>query len=389
MPRQHRRTHTFNGETLDRTFRTKKLADEWKSEMVRKSERVKAGLAVTMDDAPMNKCAAKWILLRSKTNDYWAQDEAKMREMLFTHDKAGEITEEPSWFAEKSIRSCTKADCEMILHEVRIRKGLKGASFNRYRTCLHTFFEYAIEEGYRETNPVTKIDKMPEVLRGAHVPNELVREYIVRARTERAKWFFPFVVFAMNAGPRTGELLGFFWKDYRPDLHRMEITRRFQVQLKRLKEGTKGGGGRFIPLNDFTISALEDYRANTPYTKPEDPLFHREDGSRVSASTLGKIHRRVADASGVPATVRFYDITRHKFASEVTKKLGLRAAQAMLGHSSQQTTERYAHDDPNHLLNEAVKLTVGAETGLGKVWEPGQDGAGFTSGNEKGKNTKS
>lgn len=349
MPRMYRKTHTHLGRTIDRTFRTKKLADQWKAEMERKSERIKAGLSVSMDDTRLKVGFAKWIVLRKESRDYWMQDEAKVRTILELDPDFGDLM----------VRAVTKGNCETALHRVRAHKGLKGATFNRYRMCLHTFFEFMIEEGYRESNPVSKIEIMNEVRRGAHIADAAVEAYVEIAEKQKAQWFFPFVVFAMNAGPRPGELLGFYQSDYQPEIRRIEITRRFQAQLKRVKEGTKGGGGRFIPLNDFTVQVINDYLSKTEHRGPKHFLFHRKDGRPVSPSTLAKIHRRVAQAAGIPDTVRFYDISRHKYASMVTKKLGLRAAQKLLGHSSHSVTERYSHDDPNDLLHEAVNVTVG------------------------------
>lgn len=380
--------------------------------MVKRSERVKAGMPAALEDIRFDVACARWILHRKKTSDYWMQDEAKMRKAFV----------EP--LGPKSVREVTKTDCEAALHSARLELGLKGSTFNRYRTCLHTFFEYLIEQGYREVNPVSKVEVMVEQKRGAHIPNELVKAYVEEARlygyfnadlvleqlkeknhsteilapmlgvapervnyqlrkfiptgaqvrmvatllgrepvelVDRSEclWFFPFIVFAMNAGPRAGELLAFYWRDFIPSLRRLEISRRYQSQLKREKEGTKGGAGRVIPLNDYTIRVLEEFRLATPFRGQDDLIFHRKDGSRVSPSTLAKIHRRIARAVGLSDSVRPYDITRHKFASEITKRFGLRAAQALLGHSTADLTERYAHDDPDHLINQAVQVEVG------------------------------
>lgn len=357
MPRKklHRRTFTFRGETIDRTFATKALADEWYSTMRRKADRVKAGLPVAKDDVLMKVAAARWIALREKTNDYWMDDETKMRRFLV-----------PA-LGDKTVQEITKGDCEAALHGARLELRASGSTFNRYRACLHSFFEYVIDEGYRETNPVSRVERMAEVARGAHIPNEQVRAYIEKLRAEEPV-YFAFLVLAMNAGPRTGELLAFTWSDYRPDLRRMEITKRFQRRLGRVKEGTKGGGARPIPLNDFAIAALEEFRAKTPHTKPGDLIFHRPDGSRISDRVLCDVHRRVARAAGIADTVRLYDITRHKFASEVTQKLGIRAAQELLGHSTSAITERYAHSDPGHLINRVVDtVSVGDDGEDGKT----------------------
>lgn len=347
MRKKHRRTFTHDGQTLDRTFATKREADEWYAQLKKRVERVKAGLPVAFEDLPMKVLAARWIALREKTSDYWEYDDAKMRKALV-----------PA-LGEKSIRAITKADCEAALHGARQALGFNGATFNRYRQCLHTFFEFVIEEGYRETNPVSRVERMAEVRRGAHVPNELVRAYLERMRAEDPR-FFSFLVLGMNTGLRPGEILALTWADFDQALEsgRIEIVKRFQRALGKVKEGTKGGGGRSVPLNEFARRALATWRKLSPKTAAEDLIFARADGRPISMSTLDKVHDRVAKVAGLPASVRLYDITRHKFASEVTAKFGLRAAQAMLGHASSSTTERYAHHDPNAIVKQVGENVV-------------------------------
>lgn len=349
MPKKHRRTFTFNGKTIDRVFDSKSSANEWYSMMKRKAERVKAGLPMAMDDLPIRIAAAKWISLRERTTDYWMQDNAKMIVMV------------PE-FGEKTVQGATKGDCESVLHGVRKKLSLTGATFNRYRACLHTFFEFTLDEGYRENNPVGRIDKMPEMERGAHIADESVNAYVIRLR-EEAPVFFAFLVFAMNTGVRSGEALALTWEDFRPDLGCIEIKKRYQRQLGRVKEGTKGGAGRKVPLNKFAIAALVQFRAIAKHSEPEDLIFHREDGTHIDTRLLQDVHRKVARAVGLADKVRLYDITRHKFASAVAAKFGLRAAQEMLGHSTSTITERYAHTDQEALVSKiSAGIVVGNDT---------------------------
>jgi integrase len=369
MPRKqsHRRTFHFEGKLLgDRTFRSKKLADAWYEEMKRKAEAVKAGLPMAVEDMLVRAAAGKWISVRETTEDYWAKDNQKMMRMV-------------PRFGDKTVKSVTKGDCEMVLHGIRKdgdagrgrkQKELSGASFNRYRACLHTFFEYCIDEGIRETNPVTRIERMPELQRGVHVPNENVRAYIAHMRAEEAPVYFAFVALGMNCGARPGELVGLIWSDFQPASGKLELRRRYQRDLDRVKAGTKGGKGRLVPLNAFAIAAIEAYRAAAVRTGAEDPIFQEPDGSLMNLDRLQNAHERARAAAGLPKAVRIYDITRHKFASEVTERHGLRAAQEALGHSSAALTERYAHSDPAALVNRlastievgTAEKTAGGET---------------------------
>jgi integrase/recombinase XerD len=362
VPRKHRRTHTHNGETIDRTFTSKKLADEWKSQMVRHSERVKAGLPIVMEDVRFKVAAARYILVRKETMDYWRQDEAKFRRGFL------------KFLGEKYVREITKTDCDLALHGIKRDLGLSEPTFNRYRACLSGFFKYLIEEGYRETNPVMMIPMKEESRRGEHVTDEQAEAYLREARKEKALWFFPLIALAMNTGLRTGELLALRVKDFNPKRKFIEIKIRYQVTLKKERPGTKGGKGRAVPLNEFVARVFAEYLSKTQFNSPGDFLFHSNTGERANPHTLNDIHRRVADAAGVPKEIRLYDITRHKYASAVVQATGnMRLAQMILGHVSTKTTERYVHDDPAYLLNQASMVVVGdgnlAEPDLGKDWE--------------------
>jgi site-specific recombinase XerD len=362
MPRKqkHRRTFHFEGKLLgDRTFSSKKLADAWYEEMRRKAEAVKAGLPMAADDLLVRAAAAKWISVRETTNDYFQEDNAKMIRMI-------------PRFGEKTMKAVTKGDCEVVLHGIRKEgsgkkgaqagKPLSGATFNRYRACLHTFFEYCIDEGIRETNPVTRIETMPELERGVHVPDDQAKAYLLHLQAKEAPVYFAFQAFGMNSGTRDGERLGLTRADYQPQLRRFEIRRRYQRALRKVKDGTKGGKGRFVPLTDYAIAALEFYLPHAPDTSPEAPLFQEPDGSLMNLNRLDDAHRRALAAAGLAETVRPYDMTRHKFASEVTQKFGLRAAQEALGHSSSALTERYSHSDPAALVNRLAKgISIGTD----------------------------
>lgn len=345
-----RRTFTFRGETIDRTFTTRALANEWYEAMRKRAERIKAGLQVTMEDVPFKVGAARWVLLRSKTHDYWRDDERKMKNTFV-----------PA-LGEYSLRSITKSHCEMALHSARHDRGFSDATFNRYRACLHSFFEFLIEEGYRETNPVTKIEIKKESPRGVLVSDNDIAKYLEKARSQKSRWYYTLVVLAMNTGLRPGELLALKWGDCYLEARRLMIRRRYQAALKRDKEGTKGGAGRLVPLNDYVIALLNEYRVTTAFDRPSDYVFNDDSGVRASRDTLNDTHKRVRKESGIAKEIRLYDITRHKFASTLVKETGnTRLAQVILGHSTPKMTERYVHDDPDHVINEARNVVIGRE----------------------------
>jgi integrase len=147
----------------------------------------------------------------------------------------------------------------------------------------------------------------------------------------------PLVLIAMNTGIRLGALLGLEWTD----------VKNGQIHIR--PELDKSREGYYVPLN---AEALEIVRLWCRQTGGKGLLFkHPATGKQItSVKTAWLKMLKKAQITDF----RFHDL-RHHFASMlVKKKESLYVVSKLLGHSSLEMTQRYAHID-----DDALKAAVG------------------------------
>jgi integrase len=149
----------------------------------------------------------------------------------------------------------------------------------------------------------------------------------------------PMVTLALNTGLRRGELLALKWIDVNLDNKQVTIT----------SKSAKSKKARNIPLNDSTHMTMMQWskqrQANTF-------IFCNSNGKPLTS-----VRKSWATVLGLAKIegFRFHDM-RHDFASQlVMKGVDLYVVKELLGHSSIQVTERYAHLDDKQ-LEDAVNL---------------------------------
>jgi integrase len=154
------------------------------------------------------------------------------------------------------------------------------------------------------------------------------------------------VVVAVRTGMRLGELRGLRWGDLDLKAGRLVVRQ----SLTRQQFGTpKSGRSREIPLSTDTVKALQAHR----HLRGE-LVFCREDGKPLGKDQCNEILWRCCRLAGVRKVG--WHLLRHTFASHLAMRgVSLRAIQMLLGHSTVQMTERYAHLSPD-VRRDAVEL---------------------------------
>lgn len=146
-----------------------------------------------------------------------------------------------------------------------------------------------------------------------------------------------FIRLALHTGCRKSEMLKLEWRrvDLKEDLIFLEGS------------NTKNGKRRSIPLNrEARVALLDLYRYREKHCPDSPWVFVHPNGERLQS--VATAFRRLLKRVGIE-DFRIHDL-RHTCASWlVTAGQQLTAVRDLLGHSSIQMTERYAHLSPENV----------------------------------------
>ncbi len=156
--------------------------------------------------------------------------------------------------------------------------------------------------------------------------------------------FWP-TVLALYTGLRRGEIQALRWEDINERAGLITIKRSYCRVSKKFKEQTKSKKIRYVPI----CSALQGFlrRLQTSDSVLVTPFFNSD--------CFRKEFIRMCREAKVPV-IRFHDL-RHTFASNFLMGGGnIYDLQKILGHSTIQVTERYAHLTQDHLMGKTEVL---------------------------------
>jgi integrase len=201
------------------------------------------------------------------------------------------------------------------------------------RAVLRTFLRSAVTAGHLSAVP--KLAPMPKApKRELAVPTESDAERVLARLEGWAKLAF---ALAIDAGLRSGEFRALRVCDVELDDGHIVVRRSFSAGIE--QPTTKGNADRKIPLTPRLATWLREAMAGKA---PDALLISARGGKRIASTSLGMTLLRVAATYGLP----YFSAHkwRHYFATKVLEVSGsLKATQLLLGHSSPQVTERYAH----------------------------------------------
>ena len=246
-----------------------------------------------------------------------------------------------------------------LLHQPKKRGGgARGvANGNRILTQAKGFFRFLKVEGYRRDNPAEKVENARE-------PRSLPRNVLT---PQEAKRIIDSVDTSTVLGYRDRTILEVF---YATGIRRNEL-RNLRVENVNLEEGLlrinegKGGHDRVVPLSRMASRFLENYinavrgellgmkkaelrmkngkSGGIAARKESNRLFLSLRGRPLDRNILGYIVKKRARLAGVDRKISCH-VWRHTCATHLLKNnANLRHVQALLGHKSLATTERYLH----------------------------------------------
>jgi integrase/recombinase XerD len=206
----------------------------------------------------------------------------------------------------------------------------KGRKQNGIVTASAALRGYAAHRGSNTTEwQVPKPEEVPrESLRPSEI--EMLRRAAMESHHHEDKIFV--VDFLLGTGLRVEEFLELRWSDVDIEAKKLVVRR------------GKESKSREIPLTKTARLAAIEYLRYV-YGSQGDPAMARLIPDRVAPVTtrqaVSRMLQALASKAGLQARNLHPHLLRHSYAHLVEPIVGMRALQAILGHSSLETTARY------------------------------------------------
>ena len=223
-------------------------------------------------------------------------------------------------------RLCDIGPRDVQLHHAAMRQSHTEATANRHLALLSAIFRKAVEWGRIDRNPAGGIKPFKEASQHQRfLRSEEIARIFAAMEQEPNQTAVAALKLLLLTGTRREEALQARWEHVDLALGQWWLPR------------TKSGRGRYVTLSEAAKALLQSLpsRGVSPWVFPgregDKPLNNpRKAFCRVLA-TAGVEHLRIHDL-------------RHSFASlAVNSGATLYEVQSLLGHSSAQMTQRYAH----------------------------------------------
>ena len=243
-----------------------------------------------------------------------------------------------AFLAEQNVE-LTAVDKKVVLDflEAQTKAKLANASILRLVTSLRKFFQYLVEEGKVEVDPMLLIDtpkkkaSLPEVLS----PKE---------------------VEALLKTPKTGEALGLRDRAilevmYATGLRVSELVNLkladLHLELGIIQTIGKGQKERLVPIGDVASKWVKLYlkqsRPKLVKQKRNPYLFVNFHGNQLTRQGIWKNLKALVKQAGIEKNVTPHTL-RHSFATHILENgADLRIVQELLGHADISTTQLYTH----------------------------------------------
>lgn len=240
----------------------------------------------------------------------------------------------------KKVADLRHEDCDALHRAVSETRPVRA---NRVNEVLRKALNLSIRWGWIERNPASGVRRNPELKRHRYLAREEVARLMDALAARRERTSADAILFMLLTGCRRGEALNARWSQF--DLAR-RIWTKPSAETKQRREHR-------VPYSSSVAELLLRRRVEGI-------------GPFVFAGSLGvplqevrKTWRSACEAAGLQS-VRIHDL-RHTFASlAASSGQSLLIVGELLGHSTPQTTQRYAglYDDTLRLAAEAVSIAL-------------------------------
>jgi site-specific recombinase XerD len=203
-----------------------------------------------------------------------------------------------------------------------------------YYRVLKSAFNKAVNWNYINENPLNKIKLPKPTKKNPAFINEI--ELIKILSNEANPELRQIYSFAFNTGMRREEILSLQWKaiDFKNELVNVNNSEVFR---------TKNKTDRTIPMNNKVKEILLSRYPKLIDINRESFVFSKPNGIKFSGDFICKTFKKAVIKSELSNDIHFHSL-RHSFASNlVSKGVSIYEVSKLLGHSSVNVTQIYAH----------------------------------------------
>lgn len=325
------RIYKVDGTRASKTFPNKTLAKEWERRMLHERYEQEATGLVVDDTIRFEEFVDRWykekvlIRLADSTRTGYQRVVRKHLMPLLSMIRMRDIRVD---HANKLVQKLSAA-------------GHSPKGINDIVGVLLTIMNDAMEWQCLARNPLSryKLLKEPELHFDYWTAPE-IRQFLNATISDPHHHLY---ILALNTGMRRGEICALKWD--RIDLIRNQIIVSRTLGRYGLSETTKTGRKRYVPINSVVKNVFERLLQE----KRGEFVFCNEEGTPVDAHHLYRDFQIAQKRAGFTKLIRFHDI-RHTFASHFMMNGGnIYDLQKILGHTTLEMTQRYAHMSPAHL----------------------------------------
>jgi integrase len=260
----------------------------------------------------------------------------------------------PRFGSRVKVADVSYADCDALHRSIT-----KPFAANRTRSVLSKMFTLANRWGWRSDNPTKSVERNPEAKRKRYLSaDELTR--LTRSLAEHPNRQVANIVrMLLLTGARVGEVRSMRWADISDGVWTKPASTTKQksdhvVPLSALAKQLLAEISVFLNAENYPLVNGENKSlASDPY------VFPSSKGRTGHVAGFEKAWAAILKAAKIEG-LRVHDL-RHSYASLLASSgASLPLIGAMLGHSSPQTTHRYAHlfQDPQKAAAERVAAIV-------------------------------
>jgi len=242
-----------------------------------------------------------------------------------------------AWFG-STLRDIGPAEVQDFFAHLRTKENFKHSAVNRYACLLSIAFKLAVAKGYARTNPLKEMPRGREQALPVPFVSKADVDRLVAATTNPR--FGAYLRVLADTGIRRSEGTALEWRD-------VHLARR-RIVIRR----SKNKGTREIDLTHEAVAAFEflaKQRGAIPMQGAD--LVWPEFAEKRADAPSAWFHT-VAKRAGL--RLRLHDL-RHGYCSRLAQAgIALPTIMALAGHTSWQTTQRYA----THLPEGATRAAI-------------------------------